>query len=213
MSYICEFCSFRPENCACSADITEPRLENELTVADNIMAVQRPYGLLDAPSPADFFSLLVELEKEEKYDSPTLANNDLLIIPKLERQTNRPHELVLSEEELKSVSTSLFPEEKLIPDANFYQVSQEQQPINYISLDQLSRETYSFEPDYCSYDYYNVSQDYHEDHIKCSFCEQMIDSSEQEQYGMCYFCFMTEQIFDTDDIQIELPYNSDKDSF
>ena len=76
MSYICEFCGARPENCACSIDLSEPRLETELAVADNIMAVEnplikRPYGLLDAPSPADFFSLLVEMEKEElKYDTP-----------------------------------------------------------------------------------------------------------------------------------------------
>ena len=76
MSYICEFCSLRPENCACSIDLTEPRLETELAVADNMMAaenpvIQRPYGLVDAPSPADFFSLLVEMERQEsKYDTP-----------------------------------------------------------------------------------------------------------------------------------------------
>ena len=68
MSYICEFCGLRPECCACSVDLTEPRLLPELALADNIMAVEnpRPYGLIDAPSPADFFSLLVELEQEYK---------------------------------------------------------------------------------------------------------------------------------------------------
>jgi hypothetical protein len=85
MSYICEFCGLRPESCACSVDVTEPRLETELTVADNIMAVenQKPYGLLDAPCPSDFFSLLVELEKEK---------DELEIgpLPKFTRQTNMP---------------------------------------------------------------------------------------------------------------------------
>ena len=112
MSYICEYCGLRPECCACSADLIEPRLVPELDVADNIMAaanpiVQRPYGLLDAPSPADFFSLLVEMEKEElKYDTPPSTSGrtstiNLPLPPKLERQTNRPPELYLSEEDLQ----------------------------------------------------------------------------------------------------------------
>jgi hypothetical protein len=42
MSYICEFCGTRPENCGCSVDLTEPRLESELVVADYILAVENP---------------------------------------------------------------------------------------------------------------------------------------------------------------------------
>jgi len=121
MSYICEFCGLRPESCACAIDLTEPRLETELAVADNMMAVanpviQRPYGLVDAPSPADFFSLLVEMEREEsKYDTPpstpgcTSAFN-LPPPPKLERQTNRPLELCLTEDDLQDIQSDLFPD-------------------------------------------------------------------------------------------------------
>ena len=124
MSYICEFCSLRPENCGCSIDLTEPRLESELVVADNIMAVenpviQQPYGLVDAPSPADFFSLLVKLEDEAKYDTP--PSTPICVIklpppPKLERQTNRPLDLFLTEDDLKDIQSELFPEEPLITD-------------------------------------------------------------------------------------------------
>ena len=126
MSYICEFCGARPENCACSIDLSEPRLETELAVADNIMAIEnplikRPSGLLDAPSPADFFSLLVEMEKEElKYDTPPstpglISTINLPPPPKLERQTNRPPELYLSEEDLQDLAVELFPEEEELP--------------------------------------------------------------------------------------------------
>lgn len=120
MSYICEFCSLRPENCACAIDLTEPRLETELAVADNIMAaenhvIQRTYGLLDAPSPADFFSLLVEMESETKYDTPPSTPKSTINLPpppKLERQTNRPPEL-------QDIQAELFPEEPLITDGEF----------------------------------------------------------------------------------------------
>ena len=114
MSYICEYCGLRPECCACSADLIEPRLVPELAVADNIMAaanpiVQRPYGLLDAPSPADFFSLLVEMESDSKYDTPPSTPKSGINLPpppKLVRQTNRLPEQDFADE--------LFP---LIPDA------------------------------------------------------------------------------------------------
>jgi hypothetical protein len=121
MSYICEFCGLRPESCACAIDLTEPRLETELAVADNMMAVanpviQRPYGLVDAPSPADFFSLLVEMEREEsKYDTPPstpgcISAFNLPPPPKLERQTNRPLELFLTEDDLQDIQSELFPD-------------------------------------------------------------------------------------------------------
>jgi hypothetical protein len=94
MSYICEFCGLRPESCACSVDLTEPRLESELAVADNIMAVenQKPYGLLNAPSPSDFFSLLTELESQEE-------DFELGPPPKFMRQTNMPPGINFPDEE------------------------------------------------------------------------------------------------------------------
>ena len=144
MSYICDFCCLRPDNCGCSVDLTEPRLESELVVADNIMAVENPviqksYGLLDAPSPADFFSLLVELEEQEKEDfelgplpkfmrqpnnqeqdeplicdgpmpsTPPKLKLEIPSIPKLERQTNMPPGIQI--EDLKDLNVELFPEE------------------------------------------------------------------------------------------------------
>ena len=104
MSYICEFCGLRPENCVCSADLTEPRLETELAVADNMMAIensniQKPYGLLDAPSASKFFSLLSELEKQEE-------DIELGPQPKFMRQTNAPAGIN-------------FPDEPLICDGPF----------------------------------------------------------------------------------------------
>ena len=93
MSYICEFCG-------CSI---ESELENHV--------IQRSYGLIDAPSPSAFFSLLVEMESETKYDSPPIITNNLLPIPKLERQSNRP-----SEQDLEKIARNLFPEEPLMFD-------------------------------------------------------------------------------------------------
>lgn len=117
MSYICNFCSSRPENCACSADLTEPRLESELALADNIMAaanpvVQRPYGLIDAPSASEFFSLLVEMESESKYDTPPSTPSSVFKLPpppKLVRQTNR-----LPEQDLVDVAEELFPDSEFV---------------------------------------------------------------------------------------------------
>jgi hypothetical protein len=143
MSYVCEFCGLRHESCACSVDLTEPRLESELAVSDNMMAVensniQKPYGLLDAPSPSDFFSLLVELEKQEtdtelgplpkwmnhsKPNKQPICNGPIPTtpinpkpvcptIPKLERQTNMPPEFIFSHDDLQDLSVELFPEEE-----------------------------------------------------------------------------------------------------
>jgi len=100
MSYICEFCGLRPENCGCSI---ESELENHV--------LQRPYGLIDAPSPSAFFSLLVEMESETNCDSTPIITNNLLPIPKLERQSNRP-----SEQDLENIAGHSFPEEPLIFD-------------------------------------------------------------------------------------------------
>lgn len=146
MSYVCEFCGLRHESCACSVDLTEPRLESELAVSDNMMAVensdiQKPYGLLDAPSPSDFFSLLVELEKQEtdaelgplpkwmnhsKPNKQPICNGPIPTtpiktkpvcptIPKLERQTNMPPEIIFSHDDLQDLSVELFPEEDELP--------------------------------------------------------------------------------------------------
>ena len=119
MSYICEFCGLRPENCGCPIDLTEPRLESELVFADNIMAVENPnikksYGLFDAPSPDAFFSLLSELENESKYDTPPstpISINNLFPVPKkLERQSSPP-----PKEELKDIAVDLFTEKQQLP--------------------------------------------------------------------------------------------------
>jgi hypothetical protein len=87
MSYICQFCGLRPECCACSIDLTEPRLEPELAVADNMMAIEnpKPYGLLNAPSASAFFSLLVQLEQQED-------QLDLGPLPQLTRDNNIPEQ-------------------------------------------------------------------------------------------------------------------------
>ena len=223
MSYICEYCSLRPENCACSVDLTEPRLESELALADNMMAVEnsvirRTYGLIDAPSASAFFSLLIEMESETKYDTPPqtpISTNNLLPIPKLERQTNRPPDIFLSEEDFKDIAADLFPEEPLIPDADFsqfeikycqhncgnmvqhgmcYDCIMEQQSHEDKHKDQLAT-------DCGTYDYYNYL-------IECPTCEEMILPN--KEYGMCYTCFMNEQSLYPDDIAMELRYS---DSF
>jgi len=126
MSYICEFCGFRPECCACSVDLTEPRLENELAVADNVMAVenssiQRPYSLLNAPSPSDFFSLLVELERQEEEDL------EIGPPPKFMRQTNMP-------------PGTIFPDEQLICDGHMPQTPIKLN-LNEPSIPKLERQT------------------------------------------------------------------------
>jgi hypothetical protein len=142
MSYICEFCGLRPECCACSVDLTEPRLVPELALADNIMAVEnpRPYGLLNAPSASAFFSLLVELEEEEKDEdfelgpspkwmrqrsnqvlveedepmitTPIKADQSVPSIPKLERQTNMPEGIQIEDDDLQDLAIDLFPQDQ-----------------------------------------------------------------------------------------------------
>jgi hypothetical protein len=234
MSYICEFCGIRPENCACSVDLTEPRLETELAVADNIMAaenqhVQRPYGLLDAPSPADFFSLLVEMEKAEDYESnqtpaPNNTPDEFPPPPKLERQTNRPIELQPSEDDLNDVAVELFPEE-LIPDADFSEFivnsyyCETCEDFKCDCGDQLAREDYETDRECVTYKYYRFCHDFPEETSYCTNCgkKYFIDES---QYGMCYDCEMEamkqdliDQELYPDDIPMELRYNSDRDSF
>lgn len=239
MSYICEFCGIRPENCACSVDLTEPRLETELAVADNIMAVENPviqrsYGLLDAPSASAFFSLLVEMESESKHDiqpsTPTSTIN-LPPPPKLLRQTNRPQELLLTEE-------------PLIPDGDFSefaiqscQTCQEfgcdcQRTLfcwtpecgnmvvngmcydcimaHHNQKDQLAREAYEMARECGTYDYDRFARDFSDEAdelIKCPTCEEMIYPDDQN--GMCYACFMAEQRLYPDDISMDLRYNRD----
>jgi hypothetical protein len=193
MSYICEFCGTRPENCICSADLIEPRLESELAVADNIMAaenpvIQRPYGLLDAPSPSDFFSLLMEMEREEsKYDTPPSTPGctttfNLPPPPKLVRQTNRPPELCLTEEDIQDLTAELFPEE----DEFLY-------------------------PVYCE-----ICQEYSCECDKMVPCDCGALYHIDEPYGMCFTCEMAERRQDLidqqnypDDIPDRYRYDSD----
>lgn len=124
MSY-CEFCSKNLNECACSIDLTEPRLETELSIADNVMAVDNPVVASSnkkrVQSPNDSFSLLKEIENVEDYKTPMSINiiDEALHIPKLERKKNRPEELCIKEQDLNEVKMELFPEEELIPDADF----------------------------------------------------------------------------------------------
>lgn len=158
MSYICELCGVRPENCACPV-------------------IQRPYGLIDAPSASAFFSLLVELESQETYDIP---------------QLERPTELCLSEEQL-------------ITDDDFAD------NINVPYCETCSDFACVCEPNE-AYDYDRFCCIYPEDEmdhlIQCPTCEEMIDPNDQN--GMCYACFMTEQRLYPDDISMDLRY---RDSF
>ena len=67
---------------------------------------------------------------------------------------------------------------------------------------------------YGTYDYHRFCMDFPENEdelIKCPTCEEMIEPN--NQYGMCYGCFMKEQYLYPDDIAMELRYNSDRDSF
>lgn len=124
MSY-CEFCSNISNECVCPIDLIEPRLETELTIADNVMAaenpvIQRTHGLLDS------FSRFEEIENIEEYKTPKsiIVTDELLCIPRLERKTNR-----LSEQDLNEIKINLFSEEEeqqqpiqLIPDVDLQEV-------------------------------------------------------------------------------------------
>ena len=85
--------------------------------------IQKPYGLLDAPSASDFFSLLNQLEQQEdkelgpepkwmRHNNTPELNHVFPPIPKLERQTNMPQEMKISHEDLEDLSVNLFPEEE-----------------------------------------------------------------------------------------------------
>ena len=205
MSYICEFCGVKPENCICPVDLTEPRLETELAVADNMMAVenQKPYDLINAPSAFEFFSLLVELEKQENDDelgpqpkwtrypdeptTPTKSSEVFPPIPKLERQTNMPEGLKLPDEDLNDLNVELFPE------YIHYSKSPE-----YKELSRKLGNASCYE-DFCStilemkdfYDYtshcdcgtlYDVRYEKHGMCHKCDMAERRQDSIDQERY-------------------------------
>jgi hypothetical protein len=217
MSYICENCGLRPENCICSSDITEPRLEVELSVADNIMAVENPiiqaqYGLIDAPSPVEFFSLLGELEKKEVYDSfpsTPIIEKDFLPIPKLERQTIRPRELFTSQNNLNDVRTELFPE-PLIPDVNF-------SDFYFGCPYQLAKEKYELDKACWNSAYDDFCSDLPENE-PCYDCgKKFLPNS---SYNICNECaakMMEQDLIDKllylDDIAMELRYDSDRYSF
>jgi len=230
MSYICEFCCLRPENCGCSIDLTEPRLESELVATDNIMAVENNV----IQKPDNFFSLLIKIEEDErKYDTPPSTPAPTHVIklpppPKMERQTNRPLDLCVSDQHLKELNLELFPDEDLsdidsqycekcygfICDCDQSKLLEENEGV---SPDQFSREYYETTRDCGNYDYYQFCRDFIKDDydklIKCPTCEKMIDPNEQN--GICYDCFVDEQRLYPDDISMELRYNSDidRDSF
>lgn len=224
MSYICENCGIRPEACICSSDITEPRLELELSVADNIMAlenpvIQRPYGLIDAPSPAAFFSLLVEMEKNEVCNTP-ITMEDLLPIPKLERQTNRPNELCLSQNHLDDVRTELFPE-PIITDADFSEFKidlihcEACENFSCECFNKLAKEKYETAKECGTYEYDKFCRDFPENGPKCcADCGKRFFTN--CRYEICYECetkmmeqdFIDQRLY-PDDIPMELRYNRD----
>lgn len=237
MSYICEFCGLRPESCACSVDLTEPRLDSELAVSDNMMAVensdiQKPYGLLDAPSPLDFFSLLVELETDAEL-GPLPKWTSQKNISKLERKTNMPEEIIFSHDDLPEVNVELFPKEE----AHLQYLKKPQSP-EYLELSNKLSNAESYQ-EFCStllemkklYD--DETSLLKEDELPiieycetcCDFsceCDKMITCDcgalyhIDEPYQMCYNCEMTERKQDLidqerypDDIPDRYRYDSD----
>jgi hypothetical protein len=207
MSY-CEFCSNMSNKCTCSIDLTEPRLESELTVADNIMASENPHvessnKNIRILSPDNSVSLLKEIENVEDYKTPKPINiiDETLYIPKLERKSNKPEELCIREEYLNEVSLELFPEEELIPDANF------EDYIIHVNECDTCREFV------CICDTL----------IQCPMpgCNNKYNfNNSHPSYEMCFDCEMKErkqelidELLYPDDIPMELRYNSDRDSF
>jgi hypothetical protein len=228
MSYICEFCGVRPENCGCCVDLTEPRLESELAVADNVMAVensniQKPYGLLDAPSASEFFSLLSKLEEQEdkelgpepkwmsQINTPELRKT-FPPIPKLERQTNMPARMVVSNEDLNDLSVKLFPE-----DEAYLEYLKKPQSPEYLKLSERLGNVGSYQ-EFCDimnkmkelYDLETSLSTYDHDELPCiEYCETCCDFSCKcdkmvpcecgalyhidEPYQMCCNCEMAER--------------------
>lgn len=235
MSY-CEFCSNMSNKCACSIDLTEPRLEAELAVADNIMAAENPHI-------ENSVSLLKEIENIEDYKTPKPINiiDETLYIPKLERKTNKPEELCIREQDLNEVSMELFSEEELIPDANFedyiIHVNECDTCREFVCIcDTIIRcpmlgcdnnEYYYYFSSYgMCFDCYMVKR-------KQEICDTLIKwcpmsgcnnkynfNYSHPSYEMCFDCEMKErkqelidELLYPDDIPMELRYNSDRDSF
>ena len=206
MSY-CEFCLKNLNECACPMDLTEPRLETELAVADNIMASENPHDESSnkkrVPSPNDSFSLLKEIENVQDYKTPMPINiiDEALHIPKLERKTNKPEDLCIKEQDLNEVKMELFPEEQLIPDADF-----EDFVINVEECHECNEficvcnSTLKCSMPDCNNQYnLNYSHPYYE---MCFDCEMKTRKQE-----------LIDELLYPDDIPMELRYNSDRDSF
>jgi hypothetical protein len=228
---LCKICLKNIENCQCPIDITEPRLEVELAIADNIMAVGNPSiqqscEIIDAKSPSDSFSLLMEMEEREKYG--TLIKNNVYnddSIPKLQRQFTN---INLNEEDVEDIIpddsiclpvlerqyTTTFTEddikEALIADANFSQCIDDYDDDFVFETIDNCEECQEF---ICICD--NL--------IKCTIpnCNNYYYSNYAEpSYEMCYSCEMNErrqelidELLYPDDIPMELRYNSDRNSF
>lgn len=136
----CQFCFKNSENCKCPIDILEPRLESELAIADNIMAVentslQQSYKIIDTSvSPTDSFSLLMEIERVEEYKTPIKNNvsNDNSL-PTLQRQFTNINLNKVTEEDIKNIKVKLFTEE--IPDEIRLPVLDRQCAIQFIQDD------------------------------------------------------------------------------
>lgn len=187
MSYICEFCGLRPECCACSVDLTEPRLVTELAVEDNIMAAEntanpRPYGLLDAPSPSAFFSLLVELEEQEN-------QLDLGPLPQLIRHNNIPEqdEQLICDEPMPTTPTKLVHLDPPIP------VLERQNNIHpqVEDLDDIAVELFPEQNDEIPIiEYCEACWNFICDCDKMVFCDCGALYHIDEPYGMCFQCEM-----------------------
>jgi len=200
MSYICEFCWLRPECCACSVDLTEPRLETELAVADNMMAIEnpRPYGLLNAPSASAFFSLLSELEEQED-------QMELGYLPQLTRDNNNIPEqdepLIcdgpMPTTPIKSINlTPSIP--KLERQTNMPPENQiEDKDLQDIAVELFPEEDENIFPVYCE----NCQEFF------CQ-CDKMVPCDcgtlyhIDEPYGMCFECEMAYRRQDSIDQQL-----------
>ncbi len=180
MSYICEFCGVRPEKCNCFVHLTEPSMESELAVANNMMTlentnIQKPYGLVDAPSATAFFSLLVELENQE-------TDVELGPEPKWMMQCNNQDDPLIRRETIQTTPRKLiheFPEE----DA-YLEYLKKPQSAEYLKLSERLNNLGSYE-EFCDvmnkmkdlYDLETSLPTYHDEIPIIEYCETCYDFS------------------------------------
>jgi hypothetical protein len=213
----CKFCLKNIENCQCPIDITEPRLEAELAIADNIMAVENTSLrqscdiIHTTASPTDSFSLLIEMERIEEYGTPIKNNvsNDNSL-PTLKRQfTNINLDKATEDEDeadIKNIAVKLFTEEEIrLP------VLERQHAIQFIEDD--NKEPLITDADFSQF----INDDNHDEFIfetidvcedckefvcicanlvKCNMpnCNNYYDFNYSDSsYNMCHSCEMEER--------------------